>query len=54
MQPVLPMRHATLSRLLSFAVLVAACSSAAGKAKQLLEEHGFSNVVNGGGYEALK
>lgn len=24
------------------------------KAKELLEQHGFTNVVNGGGYEALK
>jgi phage shock protein E len=36
--------------------VVAYCGSGlrAGKAKDLLEQHGFSNVVNGGAYDALK
>lgn len=36
--------------------VVAYCGSGrrAAKAKELLEQHGFTNVVNGGGYDALK
>lgn len=36
--------------------IVAYCGSGrrSGKAKELLEQHGFTNVVNGGGYDQLK
>lgn len=36
--------------------IVAYCGSGrrSGRAKELLEQHGFTNVVNGGGYDALK